>query len=185
MLALRLLLLAGCLGAIALSVATARWEGRLVRGNHTWLIDLGRHPVWSPPSPPDYERFRQEFEQSEDFPPPHGCAIESSYRPAEVALEAVLYLWLVTGSCGLLYLGARGPRRDFVMHCAASVAAGLTAAVAACLALWCVAGGWGPPFPACFGVFGLVVGLARGIASFPGRGEAPVPPADAGGETAG
>src|SRR5205823_4083769 len=133
---------AGCFGAAILSAAAARWEGRLARGNHTWILDLGRHPVWRPPPPPDYERFRREFERSEDFPPPQGCTITAAYHADEIALGAMLYLWPVTGLCGLLYVVTRGPRRDFVLHCAASVAAGLTVAVAGCIGLWCVAGGW-------------------------------------------
>lgn len=160
------MLLVGCVGAVGLSAATVRWEGLLVRGNHTWLIDLGRHPVWDPPQPPEYERFRQTFEQDEDFPLPQGCTTRAAYDPAEVALAAMLYMWPVTGLCGLLYIVARGPRRDFVLHCAAWVAAGLAASVVSCVGLWCLAGGWGPPAAGCFAVLGIVAGMACGVVTF-------------------
>ena len=164
---LRLLLLAGCLGAIAVSAATAPWEARLVQGNHSWIMDLGRHPAWQPPAAPDYQSFRQHFEQSREFPPPNGgWAIRASYDPVDVALAAVAYFWPVALVCGLLYLVVRGPRRDVVLHCALHVAAGLSVAVAACVALWCLVGGWGAPAVGCFGVLGLVGGSISGVASF-------------------
>lgn len=164
---LRLLLLAGCLGAVAVSAATAPWEARLVQGNHSWIMDLGRHPVWQPPAAPDYAAFRQHFERSEGFPPPNGgWAIRAGYDPAGVGLTAVAYCWPVAVVCGLLYFAARGPRRDVGLHCALHVAAGLTVAVAACVALWCVVGGWGPPAVGCFEVLGVVGGIISGLASF-------------------
>lgn len=110
------------------------------------------------------------FERSGDFPPPHGCTIAVACREDEIVLGAIFYLWPVVGSCGLLYAVTRGPRKDFVLHCAAWAATGLTVAVAGCIGLWCVAGGWGPPAPVCFGVFGLVGGVLRGVASFPYSG---------------
>ena len=125
---LRLFLLAGCLGAVAMSAATAPWESRLVQGNHSWIMDLGRHPVWQPPAPPDYAAFRQHFERSEDFPPRNGgWVIRAGYDPAGVGLAAAAYCWPVALMCGLLYLAVRGPRRDVVLHCALHVAAGLSA----------------------------------------------------------
>jgi hypothetical protein len=164
---LRLLLLAGCLGAIALSAATAPWEARLVRGNHSWIMDLGRHPAWQPPAAPDYTAFRQHFDRSEDFPPPDGgWVIRVSYDPVDVGLAALAYSWPVAAVCGLLYLAVRGPRRDVVLHCALRVAAGLSIAVAACVGLWCVVGGWGPPAVGCFGVLGVVGGIVSGLMSF-------------------
>jgi hypothetical protein len=165
-LALRFLLLAGVVAAVAMSAATARWHGRLTRDNHTWLMDLGTHPVWSPPPPPGYEAFRRAFAKSVEFPPPGDCVIDTAYDPAAVAVWALLFFWPVTGVCGGVYLVAPGGRRDIVLHGAAGAGVGLTLAVAGCVGLWCVAGGWGPPAPACFGVFGLLVGVIWGLKSF-------------------
>ena len=170
-LVLRSLLLAGCLAVVVLSCFTARFEGKLVRGNQSWQLYLGRHAIWSPPERPDYERFRLYFDQSPGFPLEGIGTIKTSFSLADVVLEAVLYLWLVTGLCGLLYLSYRGSRRDKFLHCAGSVATWLTAAFAACIGLWCIAGGWGPPVPMCFALGGLVVGLVRGMASRPPHSE--------------
>lgn len=167
---LRLLLLAGCLGAIATSAATAPWEARLVEGDSSWIMRLDRHPVWQPPAAPDYQAFRQHFERSREFPRPDGrWVIRASYDPIGVALAAVTYCWPVSLVCGLLYLAVRGPRRDEVLHCALGVAAGLSVAVAACVGLWCVVGGWGPPAIGCFGVLGVAGGVVGGLASFQQR----------------
>lgn len=164
---LRLILLAGCLGAITLSAATAPWEARLVQGNSTWIMRLDRRPVWQPPATPDYHAFRQHFEQSREFPPPNGgWVIRTSYDSVGVALTAVAYCWPVKLVCGLLYLAVRGPRRDLVLHCALTVAVALSVGVAACIALWCVVGGWGPPAVGCFGVLGVVGGIISGLATF-------------------
>jgi hypothetical protein len=171
---LRLLLLVGCGGAVGMAAATAPWKARLFQGNHSWVVDLGRHPVWHAPPSPDYESFRQWFEHSREFPRPNdGWGISIGYDPVEVGFAAVAYSWLVALVCGLLYLAVRGPRRDAVLHCSLHVAAGLAAALAACIGLWCVIGGWGPPAAPCFGVLGVVGGIFSGLASF--RPSGPVP----------
>jgi hypothetical protein len=180
---LRLLLLVGCLGAIALSTATTPWEARLVRDNHSWIMNLGRHPVWQPPAAPGYAAFRQHFERAEEFPlPDGGWTIRVGYDPAEVGLAAMAYCWPVALICGLLYLAIRGSRRDLVLHCALRVAAGLSAAVVACIALWCMIGGWGPPAVGWFGILGVVGGILNGLASYrnntPDQLLQPTPPHD-------
>jgi len=130
-------------------------------------MDLGQHPVWQPPPVPVYVAFRQHFVRSDDFPPPNGeWSIRSSYDPVEVSLSAVAYCWPVAFICGILYLAVRGQQRDVVLHCALHVAAGLSVAVAACVLTWCVIGGWGPSAVGCFGVMGVVGGIATGLTTF-------------------
>lgn len=167
---LRLLLLAGCFGAVAVSAATASWEARLVQGDTSWIMRLDPHPVWWPPATPDYQVFRRHFGQSQEFPLPDGeWVIRTSYDPIDVGLAAVAYCWPVALACGLLYLAVRGTRRDVILHCALYVAAGLVVAVAACFTLYCVVGGWGPPAVGCFGALGVVGGIVSGLASFQQR----------------
>jgi hypothetical protein len=62
-----------------------------------------------------------------------------------MAVDLLLYLWLVTVVGGLLYLAVRGTRRDLVLHLGVSAEIGLTAGAAACIGLWLMFGGWGPP----------------------------------------
>jgi CHASE2 domain-containing sensor protein len=83
-----------------------------------------------------------------------------------MAVDLLFYLWLVSVIGGLLYLAVRGERRDLVLHLALSAGMGLTASAAACIALWLLFGGWGPPAPEFFGGLGLVVGIIVGRRSF-------------------
>lgn len=165
---LRLLLLAGCAAGATLSATTAPWDAQLVLQEgvltSTWTMRLGRHAVWNPPPGPTYAEFRAYYLDSQTFPPPGaGWTIRVSCHPAEVALGAVAYSWPAAALCGLLYRATRGPRRDVALHCALWAAAGLSAALAACVAFWCALGGWGPPLPGCFGLFGALGGAAFGL----------------------
>lgn len=164
---LRLLLLTGCLGGLALAAATPSWEAHLIQGATTWIMELGRHPLWDPPDAPDYHTFRQHFEQSKEFPPPNGgWAIHLHCDSLDIGLLAHAYCWPVALLCGLTYLRVRGSRRDLVLHCALWAAGGISIAVVACIALWFALGGWGPPMPGCFAFLGLILGVYYGLASF-------------------
>lgn len=163
---LRLLLLIGSIAAIVLSMATASWEADLVRGHHTWMMNLGRHPVWQPPAVPGYETFREHFNQSPDFPIQNsGCIIRVSYDPVSISIESVFYFWPVTCVCGLAYRSIRGTRRDPVLQCALSIAVSLPIAMFVCVALWCVGGGWGPPVVGFFVFLGMIFGILNGLSS--------------------
>ncbi len=182
---LRLALVAGCLGVTAWAAATAPWQAQLVHTDCSFIIDLGEHPVWRPPAAPGYEAFRRVFERSEGFPPPKGWYdIRVSYSPAGVALTALFSCWPVAFLCGLAYLAVRGPRRDVLLQCALGGSTGLATAVAVCVGLWCVIGGWGPPLLVGFAAVGVVGGVVCGLASLgehaepgaagdPGRGAGP------------
>jgi hypothetical protein len=173
--ALRFVFVLACLGCAAILVSNAPWEGRLTRGNHTWIVDLGRAPIWAPPPEPPYATFRQDFKESEGFPPegPPSLAIRRVLRLDWMSADLLLYLWSVSVLAGLLYLAMRGHRRDLILYLALSVGVGLTAAAAACIGLWLFYGGWGPPFPEFFGALGLVAGIVAGLASFK-QGQFPV-----------
>jgi hypothetical protein len=179
---LRWVLLLACLGCVALVALNGRWEGRLTRGNHTWIVDLGRAPVWVPPSDPTYARFREDFKESEGFPAEGspGLTVQRVLKLDWMAVDLLLYLWPVTVVGGLLYLAVRGERRDLILHLGLAAGIGLTAGAAACIGLWLLFGGWGPPAPEFFGGLGLVAGIVVGLVSFKrGRAE-PVAAADGG-----
>ena len=144
---LRLLLFLGCVGATTVAAATARWDARLICGNHSWIMQLDRQPIWRTPVPPDYEAFRQHFAESNDFPVSKGsCIIRADYDRFEVGSTAIAYCWPICFVCGVSYLAIRGPRRDLLLHCALWVSASTSLAVVSSVILWCVFGGWGPRF---------------------------------------
>src|SRR5262245_4182605 len=107
---LRWVVLLACLGSIALVTWNGRWEGRLTWGNHTWIADLGRAPVWAPPPAPPYGRFQEDFKESEGFPVEGspGLTIRRVLKVDWMVVDLLLYLWPVTVVSGLLYLATRG-----------------------------------------------------------------------------
>jgi hypothetical protein len=165
---LRWVFLLACFGGVAFAAWSGRWEGRLTSGNCTWIMDLGRNPVWAPPPDPQYAQFQEHFRG--DFPTeaPKGLTIQRVLKLDWMAADLLLYLWAVTVAFGLLYLAVRGERRDLILHLGLSTGIGLTAGAAFCIGLWMLFGGWGPPTPEFFGGLGLVVGIISGLASFQG-----------------
>jgi len=165
--ALRLLLVVGCIGAFVVSASTAPWQGYLIHRNTAWLMDLGEHPAWRPPPTPDYEAFRKIYEEADDFPQANGQhTIQVNYNRAEVVSMGLVYWWPVMFVCGAMYRLVRQTRRDLILHSVLWSAVGVFPAGVLCLALWCVAGGWGPPVPGLFAFLGMVVGFSCGAVSF-------------------
>ncbi len=165
---IRSLFLVACLGCVGIIAWNGRWEARLTCAEHTWIVDLDPAPVWAPPEVPSYARFKHDFKDSEDFPAEEspGLSIRGVLKLDWVAVDLLLYLWPVTLIGAALYLALRGGDRDLVLHCAMSVSVGMTLAALACIGLWLLYGGWGPPAPELFGGLGLVGGLIAGLASF-------------------
>jgi hypothetical protein len=146
--------------ASSLRVVATRveWEGRLRVANFTWITHLPLGPLWNPPEAPTYELFRDSFD---DLPPAGapGLSIERILKWDWTLADLLLYLWVVNGLFGLLYLMLRRGRRDLVLHCGLGTALGLTGGAMACIGLWLVFGGWGPPCPEFFGLTGAIIGL--------------------------
>jgi hypothetical protein len=159
---LRWIFLAACLGCVAIVAVNGRWEARLTYRNVTSIIDQGRSPIWAPPELPSYERFREDFGKSPDFPavdaPP--VPIERKLKLDWMAADLLLYLWFVTVPFGLLYFAVRGRTRDPILGAGLSAGIGLTGGAAACIGTYMLLGGWGPPTPALFGGLGLAIGVA-------------------------
>ena len=165
---LRWVFLLACLGCAALVAMNGRWEGRLAGANGTWILDLDRSPIWAPPPEPVYATFQKDFNDSATFPPQGaaGITIKRVLKVDWMALDLLLYLWLVTVVGGVLYLATRGRSRDLVLHVGLYAGIGLTAGAIVCVGLWLVFGGWGPPSPGFFGGLGLFGGIVGGLVSF-------------------
>jgi len=165
---LRWAFLLACLGCVALVAMNGRWNGRLTEASCTWIVDLDRAPIWAPPPEPVYATFQKDFNESETFPPQDapGLTITRVLRGDQMTIDLLLYLWPVTVICGVLYLAARGQRRDRVLHVGLSAGIGLTAGAITCVALLLIFGGWGPPVPWFFGGLGLFGGIVGGLVSF-------------------
>jgi hypothetical protein len=165
---LRWAFLVACFTCLVIVAWRGPWEGRLTQANHTWIVDLGRAPVWTPPADSSYARFREVFEASQGLPVEggQGITIRRVLKMDWMATELFLYLWLVTLVSGLGYLAVRRERRSLILHLGLAVGIGLTVGAAGCIGLWLLIGGWGAPAPNFFGGLGLVLGVVVGLASF-------------------
>jgi len=162
---LRTLFVAALVLCVTEILVRGQWEGRLRLGQHTWFIDLDRRPVWNPPPVPTYGQFRNVFEDLPAEATP-GLTITQALKWDWMLIELLLWLWGMTTLFGLLYPLARGHRRDHVLHGALCVGAAMTAAAAACFALWLVVGGWGAPAPELFGLLGVAGGILLAILTY-------------------
>lgn len=165
---LRGVFLVSCLGVMLCVAWKGRWEGRLVDGNQTWIVDLGTAPVWDPPPNPSYEQFQIVFTVSEGLPAKDtpGVTIRRKLKLDWMATDLLLYLWYATVANGLLYLALRRERTDRILHLGLWMGLGLTAGAAFSFGLWLIVGGWGPPLPWFFGIMGLLIGIIVGLRSF-------------------
>jgi len=131
----------------------------------TWFIDLDRRPVWSPPDVPAYGQFQDVFKDLPAEATP-GLSITRALMWDWMLVDLLLYLWGVAAAFGILYLLARGRRRDPVLHGALCLGAAMMAAAAACFGLWLLVGGWGAPAPELFGLVGVAAGTLLAILTY-------------------
>lgn len=165
MFALRCLFLFSVVVAVGVILHHGRWEARYRTVEGTWIIDLDTAPTWRPPSKPAFDRFQEAFD---DLPPhqPHGTSIVLLLKWRSMIIDSILCVWGITAVFAVVYLRVKTERRDFSLHCIASVAAALTGSAAICVALWIILGGWGPPQPLLFGVLGLTAGVVLGAKTY-------------------
>ena len=158
---LRLLFVLLLAASLLLVSARGSWQAHLVRADCTYIINLPTRPVWSPPTMPSYDTFRQTFT---DLPTDLAStpAIVRVFRFDSAMLELVLFATASAGLCGLIYLLTRRGGRDALLHYALFIAVGFLAAAAACFGLWLLFGGWGPPFPLLFAFLGIGFGIYLG-----------------------
>ena len=158
---LRLIFVILLSASLLLVISRGSWQGRLVRIDGTSIINLPTQPVWSPPAVPSYDTFRQTFPDlpSEIAP---GSVIVRVFRYDDAMLELIAFVTVSAGFCGLLYLPVRRGGRDAVLHYALFIAVGFIAAAAGCLAVWLLVGGWPPPSPPLFAIFGIWFGIHLG-----------------------
>jgi hypothetical protein len=127
----------------------------------TYISHLPNSPVWNPPAVPTYGHFTQIFD-SLPSQQPGSAAISIAARWDWMALEFLMQFWLLTSFIGVLYLITRHTHVDRLLHVVLHVAIGLTSGAGACIGLWPILGGWGPPAPLFFGISGLILGIALG-----------------------
>src|SRR5258706_7466166 len=98
-----------------IALSRAHWEGTLSDGG-TWIVDLPRSPVWSPPPVPAYETFRSTF----DMLPVSATSapIRRVFRADWTFLDFTLYLWAVAAVFGIIYLCIHRRPRDPILHVA-------------------------------------------------------------------
>src|SRR5258708_12953252 len=95
---LRVVFLAACLACPLLAMGNCRWQGQLTLDHHTWIIDLGRAPIWSPPTMPPYSKFKDTFKDSVT-PPPDDSARLTIKREVDLEsprIEFLPSLWTLT-----------------------------------------------------------------------------------------
>jgi hypothetical protein len=150
------------------TLSSGIWWGALFDGKQTWLIDLPKQPVWSPPSPPSYADFRREFNE---LPPEQSKEAATSIKLKWdfMLTTFLLYLWGTSVLFAAITLPGPAELRNIGIHVIRSLALSLSGSAAACVAIWLAIGGWGPPSPNFFGVAGLVIGIWMGVVTFSRR----------------
>lgn len=155
------------IGSVGLLVAVSlrgQWEARLrTTDAGTFISHLPTTPVWQPPAVPAYHHFTEIFDNL-PAEQPNSSIIAIVTRWDWMALEVLLWFWLLASFIGVLYIMARGACVDTLLHFVLHLAIGLTLGAIACVGLWLMFGGWGPPAPLFFGTCGLILGIVLGVA---------------------
>lgn len=139
------------------------WDGRLFDGGRTWTIELvDRAPIWKPPEPPKPAEFGEAFRvrpesMTEDM------VIRTHLKWDFMLLDFFLWFLGVSLFFGVVSLSAPTGRHSISVHLIRWIAVALSGAAAACVVLWLVVGGWGPPEPLFFASGGVVAGIVLGI----------------------
>lgn len=121
----------------------APWSARLdPQPSHTFIMDLPRHPLWSPPSAPTLEQFEEVFE-SERFP--RSAAIHVRVEWLELFFEMLGWLLLLVLCIAIIYLAVPDRRPEPVLQISCGIAAASIVGLIASIILWVIWGGWGPP----------------------------------------
>lgn len=146
------------LGARTLN--NGEWRGMLIHENHTWIIDLPTQPVWNPPELPKYS----DFWQFDDVPAQQlaGSRIAIEMGWEYLAGRFLIELWYLLVFFSVVTLFAPQTHRNLGISLIRALTVSLSVAAVACIGLWLLLGGWGPPFPLSFGLLGILTGLVLG-----------------------
>ena len=151
-----------------LAVTCGSWEAHhvtsILGGTNTLILPLPLAPLWSPPSTPPYQAFRDAITDLPAEMPP-GTAIRRIARYDDTLFQLIAYVGTSSLVCGIIYLATRRGRRDILLHYVVSVAGGFVSSVVLCIVVWLIFGGWAPPFPIFFGVLGIASGLLFALAT--------------------
>ncbi len=141
------------------------WIGQYQIGRRTWTIHLPESPVWDAPPVPEYDDFRSVFDGHSDRQQP-GCVIVRELRWRPMLLSFLFHFWVIAIVTFTLYWrgGWRRGIRDPILILSSSIALGLSLAGIACVVLWIVFGGWGPPIPLGLAFCGIAAGTVAGFA---------------------
>ncbi len=158
--------------AVLITFGNSYYDGHLWTGSSTYIIDLDRSPLWSPPPSPDYAAFKSTFD---DLPSskPAEFTITRVHKWSWTLLDLALLFLLIGLISALVYFPLRKRLHDPVLHYAGWIGMGLAGSAILCFVLWVLVGGWGPPVPLLFTVLGVVSGAV--VAAITWRSESPNP----------
>jgi hypothetical protein len=158
---LRLLLFALLIASVLLAASNAFWEAHLICpmpmpiGKETFIVDLHTQPIWSPPTVPAYDIFRQTFSELPAKEPSDAVSVRI-FRYDYTVFFLLLYVVVSSAVCGMLYLFIRKGMSDIVLHYALFVAVGYVLLMVPCYPIWC----WGGEM--IFSLFGIGFGILLG-----------------------
>lgn len=129
---------------------------------------MERAPVWSGPEPLKYLDFSRQFQSQIDFPEANtpNMKIERALNLERMLIDFFLYIWPILIIFGLLNISKDGSPKDKILFFSFYGGIGLTVGAIACIFLWLIFGGWGPPLPLFFGFTGLIGGFVYGYKKF-------------------
>lgn len=133
---IRCLFVIGFIGLLVGLALRGQWEAQLhITDAEIYISDLPVAPVWQPPAEPLYDQFTEVF----DSLPAEKAAswtVSVELRWDWMAIEFLLWFWLMASLIGVLYLMARGACVDTLLEFVLHIAIGLTIRAGACLGFW-------------------------------------------------
>lgn len=137
----------------------AVWEARVDGDTQSYLMDLPNQPLWITPSAPSYADFNQHFSQA-PVPREGRTFVRIKW---DWMLDGLFTNWLLIFICyGLVHLFSFKQSSSLVAAFFLRVGLGLIGSAAVCILTWVLFGGWGPPSPRLFGIYGVLAGVYMG-----------------------
>ncbi len=144
--------------AAIFTIGRGAYEGHLWTGISTCIIDLDRAFFFFPPPVPAYSEFVHVFD---DLPAEADkqFVIRRVWVWQEGVIEFFLLMLPIGLACSIIYLPRHKQHQDYCLLYVSMISMGfLVSSLCSCL-IYAIVGGWGPPAPLGFGIFGLTMGL--------------------------